>query len=549
MKANPNKHLNEYNHFKKNLIKLNKTKNLFSYAHKSKSERETHNNKGNQIIKLIKIPINIILSFYPKGIFLSLKLEPSLSNREILSTMEKEIITKQNINIKGDYINNATQNKMMPKNNKFIEIESPHNKNNYNSKEKINRNVIFPQIVINNNRSLTKLNNNIINYNDLNDRDKENSTFQETLSIDLIEKSGIYNTVKSEKSMRSMNNNYNNLNYNSNYNRSSSKRGKKQFNLYTNSNRGYNLANNNNNLNQMGNTFITFSNEKLKMDYNLQQQENKNSPIFSKEFQANKNEERLIKKVNESNLNTTSNVNTDVNINNNDKNNEKANVSFTASNKREIEKVIIKEKKDANDPLLSKQYYKISSFENKLNVELAKLSRNYGKIEARGKFSNDLLEKYIDIIPDFDKYRIVKLLNNKENYKFKLLPMVINKKNGFEKLGRKFFDNLKYTDPEYYDINKEWKEYLTKVKDSKIEEENTKNSINFDFSKDYKKSYEEEQSNLDDYNNSVKPSQAGISSNKFFDSRNLDINKDKETDINKISVEKYNENEEEYKLI
>jgi len=46
MKANQNMHLNEYNHFKKNLIKLNKTKNLFSNAQKIEKERETNYDKG-----------------------------------------------------------------------------------------------------------------------------------------------------------------------------------------------------------------------------------------------------------------------------------------------------------------------------------------------------------------------------------------------------------------------------------------------------------------------------------------------------------------------
>lgn len=414
--------------------------------------------------------------------------------------------------------------------------------------------MIFPQIVINTNKSLTKFNYNY-NYNEFNEKDKENSTFQETRYLDLIEKSGSYNTVKSERSVKSINN-YNIIN-NNYYNGTSPKKGKKNFNLYTNSNRVYNLANNNNNsnLNPMGNTFVTFPNQKLKRNESLQQQQNQNSPLISNEFNSNKNEEQLIKKVYESSLNTTTNNNNNSKNNNsnylssiNNNKSEKANVSISPSYKKELEKVIIKEKKDANDPILSKEYYQISSFENKLNSELARLSRNYGKIEARGKFSNDLLEKYIEVIPNYDKYRIVKLLNNKENYKFKLLPMVINKKNGFEKLGIKFFDNLKYTDPEYYDINEEWEQYLTKVKELKLEEEKKQNSINFDFSKDYKKLYEEEQSNLDDYANNVKNSQAGISSNKFFEARNLKINKDKNIDKNTVTVEKFNENEEEYKL-
>lgn len=532
MKANHNKNLNEYNHFKKNVIKLNKTKNLFSSALKLEKEKETYYDRG--IFNYI-YNNNFIQSFYLKGVFQGVKLEPSKTNREILTTMKKENMVKLNENIKDDP-NYFANNTRTFRNNILIDTESVYIKNSPIKNGKLNSDVVFPQILTNNNKSLSRF-----NSNELNERDKENSTFQETRSLDLIEKSGIYNTVKSERSVRSINN-YNNIN--SNFNSNSPRKGKKNFNLYTNSNPGYNLGNSNN-PNQIGNTFITFPNLKIKRNDSLQQSQNKNSPLISREFLTNKNEERLIKKIHETNLNTTTTNQDNHNVTNNI-NNKKENVSFTASDQREFEKVIIKEKKDANNPLMSKQYYHISSFENKLNAELARLSRSYGKIEARGKFSNDLLEKYIEVIPDFDRYKIVKLLNNKENYKFKLLPMVINKKNGFEKLGMKFFNNLKHSDPEYYDINKEWEDYLTKVKDSKMEEENKLNSINFDFSKDYKKFYEEEQSNLDD---NVKYSQAGISSNKFFDARNLKINKDKNIELEKISVEKYNENEEEYKLV
>lgn len=456
--------------------------------------------------------------------------------------MENEIIAKINKNNKDDSNIHGKQNTKNLNINKFMDIDRVYEKNSpVNNNVKLKNGVIFPQIIANNNKSLIKFN----NY-ELNEREKENSTFQETRSMDLIEKSGIYNTVKSERSARSIN--YN-INLNSNYNLNSPRKGKKHFNLYTNSNRGYNLGSNNNSSSLMGNTFITFPNQRIKRNDSLQQQQSKNSPLISKEFHASKNEERLVKKVYESsNVNTTMS-NNDNKIITDHNNNENGNVSISAADKRELEKVIIKEKKDANDPLMSKQYYQISSFENKLNYELSRISRNYGKIEARGKFSNDLLEKYIEVIPDYDRYRIVKLLNNKENYKFKLLPMIINKKNGFEKLGIKFFDNLKYNDPEYYDINKEWEEYLTKVKDSKLEEENKLNSINFDFSKDYKKLYEEEQSNLDDNFNYIKHSQAEASSHKFFDARNVKLNKDKNIDLNAITVEKFNENEEEYKLV
>lgn len=449
--------------------------------------------------------------------------------------MENEIIAKINKNTKDDSYININQDNKYLNINKYI--DSDKNSPMVN-KTKSNSGVVFPQIITNNSKSLTK-----INYYELNEREKENSTFQETRSLDLVEKSGIYSTVKSERSVKSINNknNINNI-----YNGYSLRKGKKHYNLYTNTNRGYNLGANKIS-NPMGNTFITFPNQKIKRDDILQQQQSRNSPLISKEFLINRNEERLIKKVYESNLNTTSSNNNNTITNNN--NNEDTSISITPSNKRDLEKVIIKEKKDSNDPLMSKQYYNISSFENKLNYDLARISRKYGKIDARGKFNNDLLEKYIEVIPDFDRYKIVKLLNNKENYKFKLLPMIINKKNGFEKLGIKFFDNLKYNDLEYYDINKEWEEYLTKVKDSKLEEENKLNSLNFDFSKDYKKLCEEEQSNSDDFANNIKNSQAGISRNRFFNYKNHKSNKDKNIDINKITVEKFNENEEEYKLI
>ena len=141
----------------------------------------------------------------------------------------------------------------------------------------------------------------------------------------------------------------------------------------------------------------------------------------------------------------------------------------------------------------SKQFYNISSFEKKINTELSRISRSYGKLNAISKFNNNLLEKYIEFVPDFENYRVLKILNNKEKYKFKLSPLIIQKKDGFDKLGNKFFDNLKYKDSEYYDINKECDDYLRNDKDKKLQEENLLNCLNFDFSIDYRKLHEENQ--------------------------------------------------------
>jgi len=436
--------------------------------------------------------------------FQSVKLEPSKSNKEILGTMENIMSTKINYNVKED-TNNITQLKISP-NNKFIEIDS--NKNSYYKGNE--NNLIFPKII--SNRTIPR------NKSEINDKEKDNSTFQETRSLEMIEKSGIYNTQKSEKSQKSIINQV----------CLSPKRqnAKKHYNLYTNCNPGYNMATSQTNL--MGNTFITFSNNQklLKSD-----SKGKISPIFTKEYTKDRNEERLIKKVYETNINTTNN-------------NGNENESYVLQNKLNLENIIIKEKKDLVSPSISKQYCNVSSFENKLNSELGRISKTYGKIEARSKFNDDLLEKYIEVIPDYEKYRIVKILNNKDNYKFKLLPIILNKKNGFEKLGVKFFDNLKNNDPNYFDINKEWEDYLTKDKDCKLEEENKLNSLNFDFSKDYKKICEEEQ----DSDHNILSLKISERSKSIIDHKNLSMDKDiLLNNKNSVSYDQ-DENDKEYKL-
>jgi len=49
MKAHYNRHLNEYNYFKKNIIKLNKTKSISNAGQKLEKERETFYDKGKVI--------------------------------------------------------------------------------------------------------------------------------------------------------------------------------------------------------------------------------------------------------------------------------------------------------------------------------------------------------------------------------------------------------------------------------------------------------------------------------------------------------------------
>ena len=109
--------------------------------------------------------------------------------------------------------------------------------------------------------------------------------------------------------------------------------------------------------------------------------------------------------------------------------------------------------KKASNP--KKIYNDIGTFSEKFNYELARISRSYGKIEAKGRFlSNPLLNKYQSSIPYYDIYKDIKFVENryleKGRYKYKLLPLVNAKMRNFDRLGQKIYQlNLQKRNDEF----------------------------------------------------------------------------------------------------
>lgn len=381
---NRKNHLNEYNYFKKNLIKLNRLKNYCLLE--SRLQKEIDQGLFNNVYILNK---NL-----PQG-----------TNSSI----------------------NETKTKFQNKENKIMETEG------------LKSTIKFP--IVNQNKVSSK---NLL-------ENSENSTFQETNNQEMVDKgNSVYFTMKSEKSEKTNNNSPKKYNF------------KNIFNLYTNSNPGYTLNSNYNS--NTTNTFLT------------------NSKFFNQDF-SNRKEKISINIMKE---------------NKNDNKNIESKISENQKNTVESKIIIDRTNGEYFSPKYSRQYFKISSFENKFNNELARISRRYGKFDTRIKFQDNLLEKNIDKIPDFDYYKSLKILNNKGNYKFKLLPITEIKKNGYNYLGNKFFNNLKHEDPQYFDINQHWEYYINHEKNRQTQEEIKFNELNFDFSKDYK-NLEEEDKNFNDY--------------------------------------------------
>ena len=84
-------------------------------------------------------------------------------------------------------------------------------------------------------------------------------------------------------------------------------------------------------------------------------------------------------------------------------------------------------------------YQRIGSFNEKFNQDLAQISASYGKEESKGRFvNNPLISKYGKNIAKYERYKELKKIENryidKINFKFKLMPLVIAKKNNFDKL-------------------------------------------------------------------------------------------------------------------
>jgi len=117
---------------------------------------------------------------------------------------------------------------------------------------------------------------------------------------------------------------------------------------------------------------------------------------------------------------------------------------------------------------LGSQYNKINSFDLKFNKDLAKISPLYGKIDSRNKFANnDQFDELIQEVKDFQTYRNIKIVNDKKNHRFRLLPLINNKKNSYEVLANNFFYNMKTQkeSPEYLNIDDEFENYIKNKSD------------------------------------------------------------------------------------
>ena len=82
----------------------------------------------------------------------------------------------------------------------------------------------------------------------------------------------------------------------------------------------------------------------------------------------------------------------------------------------------------------------------KFNVELARISKSYGKEESKGRFvENPLLGEYRNVIPYYDLYKDMKFIENRysdnKRFKFRLLPLVNAKLRNFDRLGNKVYQS------------------------------------------------------------------------------------------------------------
>ena len=122
-------------------------------------------------------------------------------------------------------------------------------------------------------------------------------------------------------------------------------------------------------------------------------------------------------------------------------------------------------------------YNPISTFEQKLNNEMKRISYRYGKIDSRQIFyPNKNNQFYWNTINDFDKYKTLKMIENRfegeknNNLKYKLKPLNVIEKGSLDNLSRNLF---------YFD------KYNKKMK--KIEKENNKKNDNNNENKILKK--------------------------------------------------------------
>lgn len=98
-------------------------------------------------------------------------------------------------------------------------------------------------------------------------------------------------------------------------------------------------------------------------------------------------------------------------------------------------------KKKVKNPNLV--YNRISNFGEALNKDLEVINKTYGKTQSRARFSkNPLLKKYMEMIPLYDIYKDLKVIENRyvgSKYKFKLLPLYNKRLSNLDKLADKFY--------------------------------------------------------------------------------------------------------------
>ena len=108
------------------------------------------------------------------------------------------------------------------------------------------------------------------------------------------------------------------------------------------------------------------------------------------------------------------------------------------------EKKVFKYKSAVTNPKYN--YTNIGTFNEKFNNDLSDISTYYGKEYSKGRFiRNPLVSKYSKYIPNYEKYKDLKFIENryisKNKYKFRLKPLINNKKNNFDKLASIVYKN------------------------------------------------------------------------------------------------------------
>ena len=106
------------------------------------------------------------------------------------------------------------------------------------------------------------------------------------------------------------------------------------------------------------------------------------------------------------------------------------------------EKKIFKYKSIVTNPKYN--YTNIGSFNDKFNHDLSDISNYYGKEFSKGRFlRNPLVSKYCKFIPNYEKYKDFKSIENrytsKNKFKFRLKPLINSKKNNFDKLANNVY--------------------------------------------------------------------------------------------------------------